>query len=135
MKVAEYGDAETIVREGDPGQSMFIVSRGRVKVVFEESRREIATLDRGDYFGEMSMLTGEPRTASVVAEGDTAVLEIDAEVFRQLAEANPPAVEQVGVAAASRRSELESVRASTRPAAVVEAPNNFLMRMRRFLRI
>jgi small-conductance mechanosensitive channel/CRP-like cAMP-binding protein len=135
MKVAEYGDAETIVREGDPGQSMFIVSRGRVKVVFEESRREIATLDRGDYFGEMSMLTGEPRTASVVADGDTAVLEIDAEVFRQLAEANPPAVEQVGVAAASRRSELESVRASTRPAAVVEAPNNFLMRMRRFLRI
>ena len=135
MKLSEFGDGETIVREGAPGHSMFIVKSGRVKVVLEESRREVATLSRGDYFGEMSMLTGDPRTASVVAEGDAKVLEIDADVFRQLAEANPLAVEQVGVAVASRRAELNDVRASTRTAAVVEAPTNFLTRMRKFLRI
>ncbi len=135
MTFSEYGDGETIVREGDPGQSMFVVKSGRVKVLLEESRREVAALSRGDYFGEMSMLTGDPRTASVVADGDAMVLEIDADVFRQLAEANPLAVEQVGVAVASRRAELNDVRASTRTAAVIEAPNNFLARMRKFLRI
>lgn len=135
MTFSEYGDGETIVREGEPGQSMFVVKSGRVKVLLEESRREVATLGRGDYFGEMSMLTGSARTASVVAHGDARVLEIDAEVFRQLAEVNPLAVEQVGVAAASRRAELNDVRASTRTAAAVEAPNNFLTRMRKFLRI
>jgi CRP-like cAMP-binding protein len=133
MTAVEYGDGETIVREGEPGRSMFVVKSGRVKVVLEESRREIATLARGDYFGEMSLLTGDKRTASVVADGDALVLEIDADVFRSLAEANPMAVEQVGVAAATRRSELEGVRASTRTAAVAEAPANFLTRMWKFL--
>lgn len=135
MKGADYADGEAIVRQDDPGQSMFVVKSGRVTVLLEESGREIASLGRGDYFGEMSLLTGDPRTASVIADGDAAVLEIDADVFRQLAEANPRAVEQVGVAAASRRSQLDDVRASTRAAAVIEAPGNFLTRMRKFLRI
>ena len=133
MRVAEYGHGEAIVREGEAGQSMFVVKSGRVKVRLEESGREIASLGRGEYFGEMSLLTGDPRTASVVADGDAMVLEIDAEVFRQLADVNPLAVEQVGVAAANRRAELEHLRASTKAAAVVEAPNNFLARMRKFL--
>ena len=135
MRAAEYGDGETIVREGEPGRSMFVVKSGRVKVVLEESRREIATLERGHYFGEMSLLTGDRRTASVIADGDAIVLEIDADVFRFLAEANPLAVEQVGVAAATRRAELNDARASTRAAAVAEAPANFLTRMRKFLGI
>jgi small-conductance mechanosensitive channel len=135
MTFAEFGDGETIVREGDAGHSMFVVKSGRVKVLLEESRREVATLERGDYFGEMSMLTGDPRTASVVADGDAMVLEIDADVFRKLAEANPLAVEQVGVAVAARRAELNNVRASTRTAAVAEAPTNFLTRMWKFLGI
>ena len=63
------------------------------------------------------------------------VLEIDADVFRQLADVNPRAVEQVGVAAATRRAELEGVRASIQAAAVVEAPTSFMSRMRKFLRI
>lgn len=135
MKMAEYADGEAIVREGEPGQSMFIVAAGRVKVMLEESGQQVATLGVGDYFGEMSMLSGDPRTASVVALGDTAVLEIDAEIFRHLADVNPEAVERVGVAAAFRRTELDDVRALTRAAAVVEAPSNFLTRMRKFLGI
>ena len=135
MKAAQYGDAETIVREGAAGQSMFIVASGRVVVRLEESGREVASLGVGEYFGEMSMLTGDPRTASVIAVGDTDVLEIEARAFRHLADVNPQAVEQVGVAAATRRAELNIARAATRAAAVVEAPGTFLTRMRKFLRV
>ena len=107
-----FGDGEAIVRQGEPGDSMFIVGSGRAAVVLEPDGREVATIERGGYFGEMSLLTGEPRTATVVARGDTFVIEIDAEVFRRLGAASPQAVEQVGVAAATRRAELDQVRAN-----------------------
>ena len=135
MKTVDYADGEAIVREGEPGDSMFLIAHGAVVVTLQESRREVATLGAGDYFGEMTMLTGEPRTADVIARGDVTVLEIDAQVFRELADINPQAVEQVGVAAAARRVELDDARASAHAATVVEAPAKFIARMRKFLRI
>ena len=48
-----------------PGQSMFVVASGSVDVVLEPERQEVAGIDAGGYFGEMSLLTGEPRTATV----------------------------------------------------------------------
>jgi small-conductance mechanosensitive channel/CRP-like cAMP-binding protein len=130
-----FGHGESIVRQGDPGESMFIVASGRAVVVLEPDRREVATIESGGYFGEMSLLTGEPRTATVIARGDTVVLEIGAELFRQLATTTPQAIEQVGVAAAARRIHLENVRATGAGAAVTDAPATFLSRMRRFLRL
>ena len=130
-----FGDGEAIVRQGDGGGSMFVVASGRVAVVLEPDRREVATIDRGGYFGEMSLLTGEPRTATVVARGDCSVLEIEADVFRSLGAANPQALEQVGVAAATRRVELDQMRTAGTGAAVADAPATFLGRMRRFLRV
>ena len=131
----QFADGEAIVRQGTPGDSMFIVCSGKAAVMLEGQRTPIATIEQGGYFGEMSLLTGDPRTATVVAQGDVVALEIGAEVFRQLADLNPRAVEQVGVAAAARRAELEGVRASIQAAAVVEAPTSFMSRMRKFLRI
>lgn len=130
-----FADGEAIVRQGQPGDSMYIVCSGKAAVMIDEHRKPIAIIEKGGYFGEMSLLTGDPRTATVVAHGDVVALEIGADVLRQLAELSPRAVEQVGVAAAARRAELEGVRASIQAAAVVEAPATFLSRMRRFLRI
>lgn len=130
-----YGDGEAIVRQGDAGRSMFVVASGRVVVVLEPERREVATIERGGYFGEMSLLTGEPRTATVLARGDSSVLEVDAEVFRSLGAVNPQALEQVGVAAATRRVALDQLRAAGTGTAVADAPATFLGRMRRFLRV
>src|SRR3954467_241309 len=84
-----YGNGEPIVRQGEPGDSMFIIGSGRGAVVLEPDRREIATLEPGGYFGEMSLLTGEPRTATVLARGDTMVFEINAELFRRLGVTHP----------------------------------------------
>jgi len=134
-RTSVYANGELIVREGQPGESMFVLCSGRAAVVLQTSGREVATIEKGGYFGEMSLLTGDPRSASVVARGDVVVLEIDAAVFRQLAEEAPHAVEQVGVAAATRRAELDQARASVQHSAVVEAPATLLSRMRRFLNI
>src|SRR4029079_19504717 len=80
--MAVYGSGETIVKQGEEGQSMFVVLSGDVRVVLGPQRQEVALIGRGGYFGEMSLLTGEPRSATVLATGDVAVVEIDAELFR-----------------------------------------------------
>ena len=104
-------------------------------MVLEPDRREVAVIEKGGYFGEMSLLTGDARSASVVARGDTSVLELDADVFRALGAADPTAVEEIGLAAMKRRAELMQVRDATRNAAVADAPATFLGRMKRFLRL
>jgi CRP-like cAMP-binding protein len=130
-----FGGGEVIVREGEPGQSMYVVASGRVAVVLEPDRRIVATLEKGGYFGEMSLLTGDVRAATVIAQGDAVVLEIDVELFRKLAIENPHAIERIGVEAITRRSELNQARNAARGVAVADAPASLLSRMKRFLRL
>jgi small-conductance mechanosensitive channel/CRP-like cAMP-binding protein len=130
-----FGNGEAIVRQGEPGHSMFIVGSGKAVVVLEPDRREVATIERGGYFGEMSLLTGEPRTATVLARGDAVVIEIDAERFRKLGAAHPHAVEQIAVAAVTRRAELDQIKSASQGPAVGEAPATFMARMKKFLRL
>lgn len=130
-----YGNGEAIVRQGEPGESMYVLCSGTVAVVIEPDKREVATIRPGGYFGEMSLLTGEPRSATVVARGEAVVLELPAEVFRRLGADSPHAIEQVGVLAITRRAELDRARSSARDSLVAEAPASFLARMKRFLRL
>ena len=130
-----FGAGEAIVRQNDPGQSMFIICSGSAAVLLEPDRREVAVIETGGYFGEMSLLTGDARSASVVARGDTAVLELDAEVFRALGAADPKSVEEIGLAAVTRRAQLAQIRETTQNAAVADAPATFLGRMKQFLRL
>ena len=130
-----YGDGEVIVRQGEPGHSMYVLCSGSAAVLLEPERQEVARLGKGEYFGEMSLLTGEPRSATVVARGDVVVVEIEAELFRKLGSQSPQAVEQIGVAAVARRSELDHVKNVVRGAAVAVAPATFLSRMKKFLKL
>jgi len=113
---------------------MFVVSSGAVSVTLDPSGIEVAQLGPGDFFGEMSLLTGEPRTATVIAVRDSELLEINAEAFRHFVLDNPTVVEHVGAAVSARQAQLEAHRAAgTGPAAAPETPQNFLARVRRFL--
>src|ERR1700741_1201852 len=71
-----FAPGELVIRAGDPGSSMFVVHNGRVSVQISENGRprSIATLSDGDFFGEMALFTGEPRTANVGALEETEVL-------------------------------------------------------------
>jgi small-conductance mechanosensitive channel len=131
--VRVFGNGEAIVRQGAAGQSMFIVCSGAAVVVLEPDQREVAVIPKGGYFGEMSLLTGDPRSATVVARGDTAVLELDADVFRKLGAADPAAIEQIGVAAVTRRAELNQIRDAAQSAVVADVPSTFIGRMKKFL--
>lgn len=77
--VERYADGEVIIREGETGREMYIIRRGRVEVSRSLGGRTVvlATLDRGSFFGEMSLLEPEPRNATVRAVGDTELLVIE----------------------------------------------------------
>jgi len=126
-----FADGGVVVHEGAPGGSMFIVTGGKVAITIGPERREVAVTETGGYFGEMSLLTGDPRTATVVARGDCTVLEISADVFRHYVQANPDVIDQLAAAATARRRELAESRASATSAAAVTTIS-LAERMRRF---
>jgi len=74
----EFEDGDLIVAEGDTGTEMFVIQSGRVAVTKKADEGEIhlATLERGDFFGEMSLLESLPRSATVRAVGKTRLLAI-----------------------------------------------------------
>lgn len=115
---------------------MFVIGRGSVRVTILPAATEVATIPAGGYFGEMSLLTGQPRTATVSAVTDCVLLEISAGDFRRIALAQPAVVGQVTAAVAEREAGLarsrEVVATAGGPA---EAPRSFLLRVREFLRL
>ena len=131
-----YGKGERIVRQGDTGGSMFVLHRGRVRVV-EASRGELAVLETGGYFGEMSMLTGQPRSATVEAVEECQVLELTAASLREVALANPEVVTRISKVVAERQADLDRQKAEAaagRPA-VEETHRSLLTRIQAFLRL
>ena len=77
--VEHFTDGQIIVREGEASREMYIIQRGRVEVVKWLRGRPVvlATLERGSFFGEMSLLESQPRNAMVRAKGDTDLLVIE----------------------------------------------------------
>jgi small-conductance mechanosensitive channel len=100
-----FAPGETVIKAGERGSSMFVINRGRVRVSISENgkRRTVATLNEGDFFGEMALFTGEPRTANVSAAEETEVLEIGHQAMKQLFESNPNLVESLSATIAERR--------------------------------
>lgn len=103
-----FAPGEMVIRAGDQGSSMFVVHNGRVQVQVTENGqpRTVAVLNEGDFFGEMALLTGEPRTASVVAMEETEVLEIGHEAMKPLFNTNPDLAESISYTIAERRAVL-----------------------------
>ncbi|MBI3374622.1 MAG: cyclic nucleotide-binding domain-containing protein [Betaproteobacteria bacterium] len=82
---------ETIIHAGEPTQSLFVIISGRVDVSVTNSEGKqviLAILRSGDYFGEMSLIDDEPRSADVVARGPCELLVLDRPEFRRCLEAN-----------------------------------------------
>ena len=75
-----YGDGEEIIRQGNVGESMYVVQSGNVEVIQLSANGEeqhLAFLEAGDFFGEMSVFEKEVRSATVRASGEARVLKID----------------------------------------------------------
>jgi len=90
-----HGAGHLIIREGEPGRSFFIIVEGRVRVYkagADGKEITLAHLGEGAFFGEMAMLSGAPRTANVVSEEETEILEVTDTVLRDLATKYPQVV-------------------------------------------
>ena len=130
-----YAVGEVIVRQGENGASMFVVHEGEARVTIDSSGKEVARIGAGGFFGEMSLLTGDPRTATVSAACDTLLVEIPASSFRTIALAHPAVVDAVGLAVVARRAGLDQARAEAAllDATLREQSRSLIGRVRRFL--
>lgn len=72
MEAKAFGVGEAIVTEGAPGDAMYAIAQGTVSVL--RNTHKVATMGEGEFFGEMALLSGAPRLASVVAETEVVVL-------------------------------------------------------------
>jgi CRP-like cAMP-binding protein len=74
-----YADGEIIVRQGERGGCMYVIQAGSVEVIEESGGEELtlATLEAGDFFGEMAIFEHEVRSATVRARGEARVLTVD----------------------------------------------------------
>jgi small-conductance mechanosensitive channel/CRP-like cAMP-binding protein len=94
-----YAAGEQVIRQGDPGESLFVIMGGRVEVTAREGdipAVKLAVLGSGDYFGEMSLMTGAPRVATITTLEETRLLEVGKASFRGIVAAHPELVEQFG---------------------------------------
>jgi CRP-like cAMP-binding protein len=92
-----YAPGEAIVRKGQEGNSMFVILRGAVMVQIIDGGtvKTVNNLGLNDFFGEMSLLTGQPRSATVVAERETEVLEIRKSAMKLIFQSNPDLVKSI----------------------------------------
>jgi hypothetical protein len=82
MEIESHDEGSVIITEGEPGSSMFLIVSGEVKVYTRGTAAGsvyLAKLGEGDFFGEVSVLTGKPRTATITASQRTELLRLDRE--------------------------------------------------------
>jgi CRP/FNR family cyclic AMP-dependent transcriptional regulator len=88
--LVKFKAGEMIYREGDPGAEMFIVQSGSIRVFRDlgTQEQELAVMEKGDFFGEMSVLEGTARTASARALDDCELIEVNSTVFDRMIRGN-----------------------------------------------
>ena len=82
MELEQHEEGSVIISEGEPGSSMYVIARGEVKVFTRSASGStvyLAKLGEGDFFGEVSVLTGKPRTATITASQPAELLRLDKE--------------------------------------------------------
>jgi CRP-like cAMP-binding protein len=136
-----FGAGEKIIEQGKTGKSMYILADGSAEVRVEHDGElvRVGRLGQGDCFGEISLLTGEPRTATVIAESDCEVVKIEKSAMRTLLLEHPRLAETLSETLAARRSVMEAeVNAfrTTQPIAPSGATKeSFLARLRQFFEL
>ncbi|HYJ46286.1 MAG TPA: cyclic nucleotide-binding domain-containing protein, partial [Pyrinomonadaceae bacterium] len=114
LKPTPFVRGEAMTRQGAEAHWLYVIVEGEaeVQVTIEGKSEHVATLTGGDYFGEMGMMTGEPRKATVIARSDVKCYRLDKEAFRDVLEERPEIAEEISHTLARRRVELEAIRES-----------------------
>jgi small-conductance mechanosensitive channel len=128
-----FGKDERVITQGDEGNTFYVVAEGSVSVRVGRPEAEVARLGRGQYFGEMSLLTGERRAASVLALEDSVLLEIGRPTFARILSQVPELAAALADLLARRRTELNAVALASgapRPAEATREASRIFSRLR-----
>jgi small-conductance mechanosensitive channel/CRP-like cAMP-binding protein len=135
-----FARGEVICREGDTGDTFYILMHGKAEVVASAAAADgefhVADLEAPSFFGEMSLLTDEPRSATVRAATDAELLVVEREGFQRLFHSRPGLAEAVSRAVVEHRTELESRREqqAAPPESVERRSRRIFARMQAILR-
>jgi small-conductance mechanosensitive channel/CRP-like cAMP-binding protein len=141
-QLSSFGRGEKVIEQGANGDSMFILVKGEANVVVNRNGFDthVASLNSGDCFGEMSLLTGERRSASVIAKSDCEVVEIGKPILANSLKENPELLEKLSGLLAQRQMENEGTIAAQTDTSIVRAKQSeyqttFIDRLRVFFEL
>ncbi|MFL5390421.1 MAG: cyclic nucleotide-binding domain-containing protein [Myxococcales bacterium] len=139
MRLAPFGRGEVITRQNAAAHWLYVLTKGEVEVRIraENGVEKIVTrLSAPNVFGEMGVVTGEPRSASVIASSEVECYRLDKEAFQRVLKARPHIMDSVSGVMARRRVELATVReglnAEQRKERVKEERNRILASLQSF---
>lgn len=134
-----YGEGETVIKKDEEGDSMFILSEGLLDIRIGSDGAElkkVGDIYPGNFFGEMSLLTGEKRSATITAVKDSIIYEIRKEHVQDLFRHNPEILENITKLVAERRSQnisvLENYGNSSKRESTGNLAQNLLKRCKEF---
>ena len=106
MLMLRYAKGSTICAEGEPGDAMYLIFKGSVVITKKGWKEPVARLKEGDFFGEMALLFGEPRSATVTTEGELDAFCLAAIDFQRIVGRSPDMAGALRGLAEARRREL-----------------------------
>jgi small-conductance mechanosensitive channel len=135
---APFARGETMTRQGSTAHWLYIITAGEADICLESDggRSKVSSLPAGSFFGEMGLMTGEPRTATVVAASDVECYRLDKAAFEDIVRSRPSIAEEISQVLVSRRAALDVAQhglagaGARRPAR--EQHGELLARIRRF---
>ncbi|HXF93859.1 MAG TPA: mechanosensitive ion channel family protein [Nitrospiraceae bacterium] len=137
--IQRYLPGECVVRQGEAGQELYVILEGTADVRIRQDGRSltVATLQKGQFFGEMSLLTGEPRTATVVARTPLRVVAVGKQGLSRVAQEDGRVIDLIGEVVARRQLATavakEQLAKEGVTIAVVNQTRSLTERIRRFL--
>ena len=134
VRLCVYGRGETVVRQGEEGDSLFIVLRGGLEVRFDG--KKVGKLSEGEFFGEMSLLTGEKRHATVVAAEEVRLIEVSKEALSPVISSHPAILTGLSDRLERRLEQIAAARRASAEEAEHPPPQDaILQKLRRFFGI
>jgi small-conductance mechanosensitive channel/CRP-like cAMP-binding protein len=139
LRVAPFVRGEAITRQGASAHWLYIMAKGSAEVRLGSdgaADQKVATLGPGDFFGEMGLLTGAPRSATVITEVDSLCYRLDKDAFTQVLSRRPELAEGISHILADRRAQLdaaqEDLNESARKTRGHNSEQDLLRRIRNF---
>lgn len=139
LKHAPFAKGDVITRQGAVAHWLYMLIEGEADVFLEtpgQERRKLSTLHPGNFFGEMGLMTGAPRTATVIAASDVECYLLDKDSFESVLTGRPELAEEISRILVSRRFGLDSLQqdmdADARAHEMAQQHQDILARIRKF---